>query len=179
MSRVGNKLIQIPDGVQVTISPENLVTVKGPKGELSLQVLDVISISQEGQTLAVTRPNNEIFSRKIHGTTRALVQNMVTGVCEGFKKQLEIKGVGYRAALQGNKVVLSMGYSHPVELEVPAGIQVEIPKNTEITVSGIDKQVVGQFAAQIRAVRKPEPYLGKGIRYVDEYVPRKAGKTAA
>ena len=179
MSRVGNKLIQIPDGVQVTISPENLVTVKGPKGELSLQVLDVISVTQEGQTLAVTRPNNEIFSRKIHGTTRALVQNMVIGVSEGFKKQLEIKGVGYRAALQGNKVVLSMGYSHPVELEVPAGIQVDIPKNTEITVSGIDKQVVGQFAAQIRAVRKPEPYLGKGIRYVDEFVPRKAGKTAA
>ena len=179
MSRVGNKLIQIPEGVQVTISPEKLVTVKGPKGELSLQVLDVISVTQEGQTLAVTRPNNEIFSRKIHGTTRALVQNMITGVSEGFKKQLEIKGVGYRAALQGNKVVLSMGYSHPVELEVPAGIQVDIPKNTEITVSGIDKQVVGQFAAQIRAVRKPEPYLGKGIRYVDEYVPRKAGKTAA
>ena len=179
MSRVGNKLIQIPEGVQVTISPEKLVTVKGPKGELSLQVLDVISVTQEGQTLAVTRPNNEIFSRKIHGTTRALVQNMITGVSEGFKKQLEIKGVGYRAALQGNKVVLSMGYSHPVELEVPAGIQVDIPKNTEITVSGIDKQVVGQFAAQIRAVLKPEPYLGKGIRYVDEYVPRKAGKTAA
>ena len=179
MSRVGNKIIQIPDGVQVTVSPEKLVTVKGPKGELSLQVLDVISVSQEGQTLSVTRPNNEIFSRKIHGTTRALIQNMVTGVSEGFKKQLEIKGVGYRAALQGNKVVLSMGYSHPVELDIPEGVQVDIPKNTEITVNGIDKQVVGQFAAQIRAVRKPEPYLGKGIRYVDEFVPRKAGKTAA
>lgn len=179
MSRVGNKLIQVPEGVQVTISPEKLVTVKGPKGELSLQVLDVISVTLDGQTLSVTRPNNEIFSRKIHGTTRALLQNMVTGVSEGFKKQLEIKGVGYRAALQGNKVVLSMGYSHPVELEIPEGIQVDIPKNTEITVNGIDKQVVGQFAAQIRAVRKPEPYLGKGIRYVDEFVPRKAGKTAA
>lgn len=179
MSRVGNKIIQIPEGVQVTVSPEKLVTVKGPKGELSLQVLDVISVSQDGQTLTVTRPNNEIFSRKIHGTTRALIQNMVTGVSEGFKKQLEIKGVGYRAALQGNKVVLSMGYSHPVELDIPEGVQVDIPKNTEITVNGIDKQVVGQFAAQIRAVRKPEPYLGKGIRYVDEFVPRKAGKTAA
>jgi large subunit ribosomal protein L6 len=179
MSRVGNKLIQVPEGVQVTISPEKFVTVKGPKGELSLQVLDVISLTLDGQTLSVTRPNNEIFSRKIHGTTRALLQNMVTGVSEGFKKQLEIKGVGYRAALQGNKVVLSMGYSHPVELEIPEGIQVDIPKNTEITVNGIDKQVVGQFAAQIRAVRKPEPYLGKGIRYVDEFVPRKAGKTAS
>lgn len=179
MSRVGNKIIQIPEGVQVTVSPEKLVTVKGPKGELSLQVLDVISVSQDGQTLTVTRPNNEIFSRKIHGTTRALIQNMVTGVSEGFRKQLEIKGVGYRAALQGNKVVLSMGYSHPVELDIPEGVQVDIPKNTEITVNGIDKQVVGQFAAQIRAVRKPEPYLGKGIRYVDEFVPRKAGKTAA
>jgi large subunit ribosomal protein L6 len=179
MSRVGNKLIQVPEGVQVTISPEKFVTVKGPKGELSLQVLDVISVTLDGQTLSVTRPNNEIFSRKIHGTTRALLQNMVTGVSEGFKKQLEIKGVGYRAALQGNKVVLSMGYSHPVELEIPEGIQVDIPKNTEITVNGIDKQVVGQFAAQIRAVRKPEPYLGKGIRYVDEFVPRKAGKTAS
>lgn len=179
MSRVGNKIIQIPEGVQVSVSPEKLVTVKGPKGELSLQVLDVISLSQDGQTLTVTRPNNEIFSRKIHGTTRALIQNMVTGVSEGFKKQLEIKGVGYRAALQGNKVVLSMGYSHPVELDIPEGVQVDIPKNTEITVNGIDKQVVGQFAAQIRAVRKPEPYLGKGIRYVDEFVPRKAGKTAA
>ena len=179
MSRVGNKLIQVPEGIQVTISPEKFVTVKGPKGELSLQVLDVISVTLDGQTLSVTRPNNEIFSRKIHGTTRALLQNMVTGVSVGFKKQLEIKGVGYRAALQGNKVVLSMGYSHPVELEIPEGIQVDIPKNTEITVNGIDKQVVGQFAAQIRAVRKPEPYLGKGIRYVDEFVPRKAGKTAA
>jgi len=179
MSRVGNKLIQVPEGIQVTISPEKFVTVKGPKGELSLQVLDVISVTLDGQTLSVTRPNNEIFSRKIHGTTRALIQNMVTGVSVGFKKQLEIKGVGYRAALQGNKVVLSMGYSHPVELEIPEGIQVDIPKNTEITVNGIDKQVVGQFAAQIRAVRKPEPYLGKGIRYVDEFVPRKAGKTAA
>jgi large subunit ribosomal protein L6 len=179
MSRVGNKLIQIPESVHVTLSPEKRVTVKGPKGELSLQVLDVITVTQEGQTLSVTRPNNEIFSRKIHGTTRALIQNMVTGVSEGFKKQLEIKGVGYRAALQGNKVVLSMGYSHPVELDIPEGVQVDIPKNTEITVNGIDKQVVGQFAAQIRAVRKPEPYLGKGIRYVDEFVPRKAGKTAA
>lgn len=179
MSRVGNKLIQIPEGVQVTISPEKLVTVKGPKGELSFQVLNVISLELDGQTLSVTRPNNEIFSRKIHGTTRALIQNMVTGVSEGFKKQLEIKGVGYRAALQGNKVVLSMGYSHPVELDIPEGIQVDIPKNTEITVNGIDKQVVGQFAAQIREVRKPEPYLGKGIRYVDEFVPRKAGKTAS
>lgn len=179
MSRVGNKLIQIPEGVDIQITPENFVTVKGAKGELSFQVYEKIQLVVDGQTLSVKRPNDEIFSRKIHGTTRALLQNMVTGVSEGFKKQLEIKGVGYRAALQGNKVVLSMGFSHPVELEIPQGIKVDIPKNTEITVSGIDKQVVGQFAAQIREVRKPEPYLGKGIRYVDEYVPRKAGKTAA
>jgi len=178
MSRIGNKVIQVPASVTVTVSPENYVVVKGPKGQLEYQFNQRLGIKLEGDTLTVTRPNDEIFSRKIHGTTRALIANMVTGVSEGFKKQLEIRGVGYRAALQDNVVNLSMGYSHPVNLEIPAGITVTIPKNTDVIIEGADKQVVGEFAAKIRSVRKPEPYLGKGIRYVDEYVPRKAGKTA-
>ena len=178
MSRIGNKVIQVPAGVTVTVSPENYVVVKGPKGQLEFQFNQNLGINLEGSEITVTRPNNEIFSRKIHGTTRALLQNMVTGVSEGFKKQLEIRCVGYRANLEGNLVNLSMGYSHPVKLEIPAGVTVTIPKNTDIIIEGSDKQVVGEFAAKIRAVRKPEPYLGKGIRYVDEYVPRKAGKTA-
>lgn len=178
MSRIGNKVIQVPAGVTVTVSPENYVVVNGPKGQLEFQFNQNLGINLEGSEITVTRPNNEIFSRKIHGTTRALLQNMVTGVSEGFKKQLEIRGVGYRANLEGNLVNLSMGYSHPVKLEIPAGVTVTIPKNTDIIIEGSDKQVVGEFAAKIRAVRKPEPYLGKGIRYVDEYVPRKAGKTA-
>jgi large subunit ribosomal protein L6 len=179
MSRVGNKVIIVPAEVKVTVGLGNVIEVVGPKGTLTFHANQNLTISLEGNTLSVQRPNNEIFSRKIHGTTRALIQNMITGVSVGFKKQLEIKGVGYRAQLQGNKVSLSMGYSHPVEFDIPEGLSLEIPKNTEITVVGIDKQAVGQFAAQIRAVRKPEPYLGKGIRYVDEFVPRKAGKTAS
>jgi len=178
MSRIGNKVIQVPAGVTVTISPENYAVVKGPKGQLEFQFNQSLDINLENNEISIKRPNDEIFSRKIHGTTRALLANMVTGVSEGFKKQLEIRGVGYRAALQGNVVNLSMGYSHPVELEIPAGVTVTIPKNTDVIIEGADKQVVGEFAAKIRAVRKPEPYLGKGIRYVDEYVPRKAGKTA-
>jgi len=178
MSRIGNKVIQVPAGVTVTISPENYAVVKGPKAQLEFQFNKNLTISHEGNEIQISRPNNEIFTRKIHGTTRALLANMITGVSVGFKKQLEIRGVGYRAALQGNIVNLSMGYSHPVELEIPAGITVTIPKNTDVIIEGADKQVVGEFAAKIRSVRKPEPYLGKGIRYVDEYVPRKAGKTA-
>ena len=178
MSRIGNKVIQVPADVTVTVSPENYVVVKGPKGQLEFQYNKDLTIKLDGNEITVTRPNNEIFSRKIHGTTRALIQNMVTGVKDGFKKQLEIRGVGYRALLQGNTVVLSMGYSHPVELEIPEGVTVTIPKNTDVIIEGVDKQAVGEFAAKIRKVRKPEPYLGKGIRYVGEYVPRKAGKTA-
>jgi large subunit ribosomal protein L6 len=178
MSRIGNKTIQVPASVQVTIDPENVVSVKGPKGELSFGFNRRLTITLEGAELKVARPNNDIFMRKIHGTTRALLQNMVTGVTDGFKKNLEIRGVGYRAAVQGNTVVLNMGYSHPVELPIPEGVQVNVVKNVNVTIEGIDKQVVGEFAANIRSVRKPEPYLGKGIRYVDEYVPRKAGKTA-
>ncbi len=178
MSRIGNKVIQVPAGVTVTISPENYVVVKGPKGQLEFQFNEILSIHQENQQIKISRPNDEIFTRKIHGTTRALLSNMVTGVSTGFKKQLEIRGVGYRASLQGNIVNLSLGYSHPINLEIPAGLTVNIPKNTDIIIEGADKQVVGEFAAKIRSYRKPEPYLGKGIRYVDEYVPRKAGKTA-
>lgn len=178
MSRIGNKVIQVPAGVTVTISPENYAVVKGPKGQLEFQFNQMLDIKHEGHSIKIVRPNDEIFTRKIHGTTRALLANMITGVSTGFKKQLEIRGVGYRAALQGNVVNLSMGYSHPVNLEIPAGLTVTIPKNTDIIIEGADKQVVGEFAAKIRSTRKPEPYLGKGIRYVDEYVPRKAGKTA-
>lgn len=178
MSRIGNKVIQVPAGVTVNISDNNFVTVKGPKGELEFQFNEILDIKLEGTEITISRPDNAIFTRKIHGTTRALLNNMVVGVSEGFKKQLEIKGVGYRANLEGNILNLSLGFSHPVRLEIPEGINVEVPKNTEITVSGFDKQVVGEFAAKIRSYRKPEPYLGKGIRYVDEYVPRKAGKVA-
>lgn len=178
MSRIGNKVIQVPAGVTVTVSPENYVVVKGPKGELEFQFNQTLGIKLEGTELSVTRPNEEMFTKKIHGTTRALLNNMVVGVSEGFKKELEIRGVGYRAQLKGNTVVLSMGFSHPVELIVPEGVKVEIPKNTSVIITGADKQAVGEFAAKIRSVKKPEPYLGKGIRYVDEYVPRKAGKTA-
>ena len=178
MSRIGNKVIHVPAGVTVTISPENYVVVKGPKGQLEFQFNDMLSIKQEGTDITVSRPNDAIFTRKIHGTTRALLANMVTGVSTGFKKQLEIRGVGYRAALSGKVVNLSMGYSHPVDLPIPEGLTVTIPKNTDIIIEGADKQLVGEFAAKIRSVRRPEPYLGKGIRYVDEYVARKAGKTA-
>ncbi|QWB96010.1 50S ribosomal protein L6 [Mycoplasmatota bacterium] len=178
MSRIGNKVIQVPAGVTVTVSPENYVVVKGAQGELEYQFNKMLDITLEGAELSVKRPNDEMFSKKIHGTTRALINNMVLGVSQGFKKELEIRGVGYRASLQGNKVVLSMGFSHPVELEVPAGVKAEIPKNTQVIISGADKQAVGEFAAKIRSTKKPEPYLGKGIRYVGEYVPRKAGKTA-
>lgn len=178
MSRIGNRVIQVPADVTVTVSPENYVVVKGPKGQLEFQFNQSISIKMEENEIKVARPNEELFSKKIHGTSRAILQNMVTGVKDGFKKQLEIRGVGYRAQLQGDTVVLNMGFSHPVELEIPTGVTVTIPRNTEITIEGADKQVVGEFAAKIRSIRKPEPYLGKGIRYVGEYVPRKAGKTA-
>lgn len=178
MSRIGNKVIQVPAGVTVNISETNFVTVKGPKGELEYQYNEILDIKHEGNEITISRPNNEIFTRKIHGTTRSLISNMVVGVSEGFKKQLEIRGVGYRAALNGNILNLSLGFSHPIDLEIPEGITVQVPRNTEIIVEGYDKQVVGEFAAKIRSYRKPEPYLGKGIRYVDEYVPRKAGKVA-
>ena len=178
MSRIGNKVIVVPAGVTVDIKEGNFVTVKGPKGQLEKQFNEVLNFSLEGSELKVSRPNNEMFTRKIHGTSRAILFNMITGVSTGFSKKLEIKGVGYRAQLQGNTLVLQLGFSHNIEMPLPEGISLDVPKNTEITVNGIDKAVVGQFAAEIRKHRKPEPYKGKGIRYVDEYVPRKAGKTA-
>ncbi len=178
MSRIGNKVINVPAGVTVTVADNNNVTVKGPKGELNFKFNDELEISVSATAVAVKRPNDTKEMKALHGTTRALLNNMVKGVSEGFTKQLEINGVGYRAALQGNKLVLSAGYSHNVEMEVPAGLKVELPKNTNIIISGVDKQLVGQFAAEIREVRKPEPYKGKGIKYSYETIRRKEGKTA-
>lgn len=178
MSRIGNKAITLPAGVTVDVQAGNFVNVKGPKGELSFQFNSELEIATEGSECVVKRPNDTKTMKMMHGTTRALLHNMVVGVSDGFKKVLEINGVGYRAQLQGNKVVVSAGYSHPVELEIPKGLKVELPKNTQIIISGIDKQLVGQFAAEIREVRKPEPYKGKGIKYSDEHIRRKEGKTA-
>jgi len=178
MSRIGNKIIQVPSEVSVQIGEKNLVSVKGPKGSLEFKFNENLNIIKEENEIKVVRPNNEIFMRKIHGTTRALLANMIQGVSVGFKKELELRGVGYRANLEGSKINLNLGFSHPIILDIPEGITLTVPKNTEVIVEGYDKQVVGEFAAKIRSYRKPEPYLGKGIRYVDEFVPRKAGKTA-
>ncbi len=177
MSRIGNKPILLPADVTVTVK-NHTVDVKGPKGELTFDFNADINVEVVGNEVLVKRPNDTKWMKTIHGTTRALVHNMVEGVSKGFTKTLEINGVGYRAQLQGNKVVLSIGYSHQVELEIPQGLKVETPKATVINISGIDKQLVGQFAAEIREVRKPEPYKGKGIKYSDEHIRRKEGKTA-
>lgn len=178
MSRIGNRKIIVPAGVTVT-NLENMVTVKGPKGELSLELVKGIQVEVNEDTLTVTRPNDEKEIKAMHGTTNANINNMITGVTSGFQKSLEIIGVGYRFNVKGNTLVINAGYSHPVELEIPTGLKVELTSNTEITVSGIDKVLVGKFAAEIRSVREPEPYKGKGIRYKDEYVRRKEGKKAA
>ena len=178
MSRIGNKAITIPQGVTVTVTEGNSVTVKGPKGELTSQFNNELEISVSATEVLVKRPNDTKLMKTMHGTTRALLHNMVVGVSEGFKKQLEINGVGYRAQLQGNKLIVSAGYSHTVDMEIPADLKVELPKNTVIIISGIDKQKVGQFAAEIREIRKPEPYKGKGIKYSNEVIRRKEGKTA-
>ena len=178
MSRIGNKAITLPAGVTVEVAAGNYVTVKGPKGELSFQFNSELEIATEGSECVVKRPNDTKVMKMMHGTTRALLNNMIVGVSTGFRKQLDITGVGYRAQLQGNTLVVSAGYSHTVEMPVPAGLKVELPKNTQIIISGIDKQLVGQYAAEIREIRKPEPYKGKGIRYSDEHVRRKEGKTA-
>ena len=178
MSRIGNTAIAIPQGVTVTVAEGNNVTVKGPKGELTSQFNNELEISVSATEVLVKRPNDTKLMKTMHGTTRALLHNMVVGVSEGFKKQLEINGVGYRAQLQGNKLIVSAGYSHTVDMEIPADLKVELPKNTVIIISGIDKQKVGQFAAEIREIRKPEPYKGKGIKYSNEVIRRKEGKTA-
>ena len=178
MSRIGNKVITLAEGVSVEVSENNFVVVKGPKGELSSQFDHDMQICVEGNTLVVKRPSDSIHHKTIHGTTRANLNNMVEGVTKGFSKGLEIIGTGYRSQLKGNDLVLNMGYSHQVVMPIPAGLKVTLANPTDITVSGIDKQAVGQFAAEIRAVRKPEPYKGKGIRYKGEYVRQKEGKKA-
>jgi large subunit ribosomal protein L6 len=177
MSRVGKKPIEVPADVTVTINNDNTVVVKGPKGELTRTFNKDITIEQEGTIITLVRPSDSKDHRTIHGTTRALLANMITGVSQGFERGLELVGVGYRAQLQGEKLVLSVGFSHPVEFTPEDGIQVEVPTNTKIIIRGIDKERVGALASNVRQVRPPEPYKGKGIRYEGEVVRRKEGKT--
>lgn len=177
MSRIGRMPITIPAGVTVSVADGNVVTVKGPLGELTETFHTELTIAQEGNTLTVTRTNDEKEMRSLHGLTRTLIHNMVEGVTHGFTKKLEIVGVGYRAEKQGTKLVLGLGYSHPVIFEEANGIKFETPDNVTVLVKGIDKQAVGQMAAVIRAKRPPEPYLGKGVKYTGEKIRRKAGKT--
>lgn len=176
MSRIGNKVITIPAGVEVNLD-DNFATVKGPKGELKQQFDKDMTFNVEGNEITVVRPSDSKRHRTVHGTTRAILANMIEGVSTGFKKELELIGVGYRAQMQGKKLVLSVGYSHPVEFEGIEGITLGVEGNTKVSIEGINKEVVGQYAAKVRAVRPPEPYKGKGIRYVGEYVRRKEGKT--
>ena len=178
MSRIGNRELQIPNGVNVSLN-DNVVTVKGPKGELSLNVSNLIDIQISDTSIKTNMKEQSDRANVMQGTTNSLIKNMLVGVSEGFSKSLEAVGVGYRFNVQGNKIVINAGYSHPVEIIVPEGIKAELVSNTEITLSGIDKQKVSEFAANVRKVRKPEPYKGKGIRYKDEYVRRKEGKKAA
>lgn len=175
MSRIGKMPVEIPDGVEVTIE-DHTIKVKGPKGELTRKIHEAIEVKVEDGQIVVTRPSDEKFHKSLHGLTRTLIANMVEGVTKGYERTLEIRGVGYRASKQGNKLVLNVGYSHPVEVEAPAGIEFEVPQPTQIIVRGIDKELVGEVAANVRAVRKPEPYLGKGIMYAGERIIRKAGK---
>ncbi len=176
MSRIGKMPIPIPQGVQVTIV-DQMVKVKGPKGELVQKIHQDMNVAIEDNVINVTRPSDHRDHRALHGLTRSLIANMVTGVTEGFEKKLELVGTGYRAAKSGSKLVLTVGYSHPVEFEPPAGIEIEVPSPVSIVIKGADKQVVGELAANVRAVRPPEPYLGKGIRYSGEKVRRKVGKS--
>ncbi|MCQ2609966.1 MAG: 50S ribosomal protein L6 [Lachnospiraceae bacterium] len=176
MSRIGKKPVVIPAGVTVDIKEKNNVTVKGPKGTLSYTFVPEMDIKVEGTEVIVTRPNDEKRNKSLHGLTRTLIQNMVHGVTEGYEKTLEINGVGYRAAKQGKKLTLTLGYSHPVIMDDPEGIETKVEENI-IKISGIDKAKVGQYAAEIRDKRGPEPYKGKGIKYTDEHIIRKVGKT--
>ncbi len=178
MSRIGKKPIEIPNEVEVNVDANNLVSVKGPKGQLSFQFKNIVNIDRQDNQLIITRNSDSREQRAHHGTTRAVINNMINGVTKGFTKELEIKGVGYRATLKGNILNLTLGKSHPEDVEIPEGITVEVPKNTVIIIKGCDKQLVGEFAANIRKLRAPEPYLGKGIRYKNEYVKIKEGKTA-
>lgn len=175
MSRIGKMPVEIPDGVEVTIQ-DHTIKVKGPKGELTRKIHEAIQVRVEDGQIVVTRSSDEKFHKSLHGLTRTLIANMVEGVTKGYERTLEIRGVGYRASKQGNKLVLNVGYSHPVEVEAPPGIEFEVPQPTQIIVRGIDKELVGEVAANVRAVRRPEPYLGKGIMYAGERIIRKAGK---
>lgn len=177
MSRIGKLPITVPAGVTVTVSPENDVAVKGKNGELKANFNKDITIQQEGEVITLTRANEQKTVRALHGLTRSLLNNMILGVSEGFAKTLEVVGVGYRVQLNGKKLSLGLGFSHPVEMEQPDGITFEVPNPNTIIIKGIDKQAVGQVAANIRSLRPPEPYKGKGIRYQGEYVRRKVGKT--
>ena len=176
MSRVGNRKINIPTDVTVTVDG-NVVTVKGPKGELSTVINENITVNMNGNEITLTRKNDNY--KNFHGTANANINNMIIGVTKGFEKKLESVGVGYRFQLKGQELVVTAGYSHPVNVEIPTGITLEVPSNTELFVRGIDKQLVGEFAANVRKIRKPEPYKGKGIRYADEHIRRKEGKKAS
>ena len=178
MSRIGNRKIEVPSSVTVTVD-NNIVTVKGPKGELSLELNKDITVAQKENTIEVTRSNELKATKAMHGTTNANIANMIKGVTDGFQKGLEIIGVGYRFAVKGTTLVINAGYSHSVNLDIPSGLKLETPSATELTISGIDKQKVGEFAANVRKVRGPEPYKGKGIKYKDEHIRRKEGKKAA
>ncbi|MBP3329671.1 MAG: 50S ribosomal protein L6 [Clostridia bacterium] len=177
MSRIGKMPIDIPAGVDVTIDGST-VTVKGPKGELTRTVHKNITVEKDGAVITVTRPNDENLNKSLHGLTRTLIANMIEGVSKGYSKELEVNGVGYRAAKNGNELVLTVGFSHPVTFKETDDIKIEVPGPNKIIISGSDKQKVGQFAAEVREVRPPEPYKGKGIKYVDEYIRRKEGKAA-
>ena len=177
MSRIGRMPIAVPAGVTVDIAENNQVTVKGPKGTLERVLPAEMTITKEGEEITVTRPNDIKKMKSLHGLTRTLIYNMIVGVTEGYEKKLEVNGVGYRAVKQGKKLVLSLGYSHPVEMEDPEGIEVTVDGQNLIIVKGIDKEKVGQYAAEIRDKRRPEPYKGKGIKYADETIRRKVGKT--
>ena len=179
MSRIGRMPITVPAGVTVTIAEGNVVTVKGPKGELTRALSAEMNINQEGNVITVTRPSDEKAHRSLHGLTRTLLNNMVIGVVDGYKKELDVNGVGYRVAKEGKNLVMNLGYSHQVIVPEIDGITIDVPSPNKIIVSGCDKQVVGQFAAEIREKRPPEPYKGKGIKYVDEVIRRKVGKTGA
>ena len=178
MSRIGNRVLTIPAGVEVNVN-EDKITVKGPKGSLEFPLSKSVIVKVEGNTVTVERNEKKTDSNVMQGTTNAIINNMIEGVSKGFEKGLEIIGVGYRFQVQGNSLTVNAGYSHPVKMEVPTGLSVEQVSNTEITVKGIDKELVGEFAANIRKVRKPEPYKGKGIRYKGEFVRRKEGKKAS
>jgi ribosomal protein L6, bacterial type len=179
MSRIGRAPITVPAGVEVKVGADNFVTVKGPKGTLEQQLVSAIKIEQDGGVINVTRPNDLKENRSLHGLTRTLLNNMVVGVTDGFRKELDVNGVGYRVAMQGQQLTMNLGFSHQVIMEAPEGITVEVPSPNKIIVSGMNKQMVGQFAAEVREKRPPEPYKGKGIRYSNEVVRRKEGKTGA